>query len=59
MNKYVCINLTLMLQRGVVWLCLSFMAFGRAVASINSSQMKYQASQDTVYMPVSALYLTM
>lgn len=38
MNNYVCINLTLMLQQGVVWFCLSFMAFGRVVASINSDK---------------------
>lgn len=35
MSKYVCINLSLMLLWGVVWLCLSVMAFGRAVACIN------------------------
>ena len=38
MNKYVYINLTLMLQWGVGWLCLSVMAFGRAVACIDSAK---------------------
>lgn len=50
MNKYVRINLTMLLQWGVVWPCLSVMDFG--------SHIKYQASQETVYIPVSALYLT-
>lgn len=50
MNKYVRINLTMLLQWGVVWPCLSVMDFG--------SHIKYQASQETVYIPVSTLYLT-
>lgn len=45
MNKCACINLTLMLQQGVVWLCLSFMAVGRAVAFINSAKQSMKQSR--------------